>query len=164
MKRKRSDFPHPMDIQVGRRLRAARLLSGFSQSVLGKHVDLTFQQIQKYEKGLNRIGASRLQQFAQLLNVPPSYFFEGGLENETPAALPVDGVADQTSAELYAGGAPSISDNAAMPSPNRQTVDLVYHFNRITDPALRASLVHLVKTAASATEAASLPKQGNSKG
>ncbi len=150
-----------MDIQVGRRLRAARLLSGFSQSVLGKHVDLTFQQIQKYEKGLNRIGASRLQQFAQLLNVPPSYFFEGGLENEPAGALPVDG-----NNGLGNGGdeTASLLDGSATPSPNRQTVDLVYHFNRITDPALRASLVHLVKTAASATEAASQPQRGNGKG
>lgn len=147
MKRKRSDFPHPMDIQVGRRLRAARLLAGFSQSVLGKHVSLTFQQIQKYEKGLNRIGASRLQQFAQLLNVPPSYFFEGGLDNDIANDGSPDGCGQN------AGGTDMPGDLAA-PSPTRQTVDLVYHFNRIADPALRASLVHLVKTAASATEAA----------
>ena len=152
MKRKRSDFPHPMDIQVGRRLRAARLLAGFSQSVLGKHVGLTFQQIQKYEKGLNRIGASRLQQFAQLLNVPPSYFFEGGLENDAANDGTLDGAAGNAN-----------GSDMASPSPTRQTVDLVYHFNRISDPALRASLVHLVKTTASATEAAEQVQSGANK-
>ncbi len=155
MKRKRSDFPHPMDVQVGRRLRAARLLAGFSQSVLGKHVDLTFQQIQKYEKGLNRIGASRLQQFAQLLNVPPSYFFEGGLDNDA-----ADGA---QAADGHGGNGAAPSGFPPPQSPNQQTVDLVHHFNRISDPALRASLVHLIKTTASATESAEASRRGHNK-
>ena len=64
--------PNPYDAHVGARLRACRTLAGFSQERLGASVSLSFQQIQKYEKGLNRIGASRLQQFAQSLKVPPS--------------------------------------------------------------------------------------------
>ncbi|WP_428246775.1 helix-turn-helix domain-containing protein [Ferrovibrio sp.] len=73
--------PHPIDIEAGRRLRAARQLAGINQTQLGNHVGITFQQVQKYEKGLNRISASRLSLFGQLLNVPPSYFFG----EDTPA-------------------------------------------------------------------------------
>lgn len=68
---------NPVDTQVGARLRARRLLLGISQDELGKAVGVSFQQIQKYEKGTNRIGASRLQKLAHALQVPISYFFQG---------------------------------------------------------------------------------------
>lgn len=67
---------HPVDVHVGRRLRSRRIILGMSQENLGDSVDLTFQQIQKYEKGLNRIGSSRLFEFSRTLKVPISYFFE----------------------------------------------------------------------------------------
>ena len=69
--------PRPVDAHVGGRVRAGRTLIGMSQEELGKHVGLTFQQIQKYEKGMNRIGASRLWQFSLILGRPISWFFEG---------------------------------------------------------------------------------------
>ncbi len=69
--------PRPVDVHVGGRVRACRTLIGMSQEELGKHVGLTFQQIQKYEKGMNRIGASRLWQFSLILGQPISWFFEG---------------------------------------------------------------------------------------
>jgi transcriptional regulator with XRE-family HTH domain len=68
---------NPVDTQVGAKLRARRLLLGISQEDLGKAVGVSFQQIQKYEKGTNRIGASRLQKLAHALQVPISYFFQG---------------------------------------------------------------------------------------
>ena len=69
--------PNPIDKHVGARVRMRRLMVGMSQGKLGEALDVTFQQVQKYEKGANRIGASRLQQLARVLDVPPAYFFEG---------------------------------------------------------------------------------------
>ena len=69
--------PRPVDVHVGERVRAGRTLIGMSQTELGKHVGLTFQQIQKYEKGMNRIGAGRLWRFSLILGRPISWFFEG---------------------------------------------------------------------------------------
>ena len=78
--------PNPIDKHVGARLRMRRMLVGMSQEKLGDALRITFQQIQKYEKGANRIGASRLQELARILNVPPAYFFEGAPSGETPVA------------------------------------------------------------------------------
>ena len=71
---------NPIDGQVGNRVRLRRMLVGMSQERLGEHLGLTFQQVQKYEKGVNRIGAGRLFQVAQILGVPISYFYEGVIE------------------------------------------------------------------------------------
>ena len=68
--------PHPVDTHVGSRLKLRRKLLGVSQTKLGDAVGLTFQQIQKYERGANRVGASRLYQFSQFLDVPVSFFFD----------------------------------------------------------------------------------------
>lgn len=70
-------MPHPVDVHVGRRLRARRRLLGLTQETLAKAVDIRFQQIQKYESGANRISASRLWSLAKALDVPVSYFFDG---------------------------------------------------------------------------------------
>lgn len=69
--------PHPVDVYVGKRLRFRRKILGLSQDDIGKAVGITFQQIQKYELGKNRMGASRIHQFAEALNVAPDFFFEG---------------------------------------------------------------------------------------
>jgi transcriptional regulator with XRE-family HTH domain len=69
--------PDATDAGVGERIRIQRLLRGLSQTELGKKVGITFQQIQKYEKGVNRVGAGRLQRIADVLDVPVSVFFEG---------------------------------------------------------------------------------------
>jgi transcriptional regulator with XRE-family HTH domain len=87
--------PNPIDIHVGSRVRMRRMLVGMSQEALGEQLGLTFQQVQKYEKGSNRIGASRLYQISQTLNVPVDYFYDGLATNggqsasgfsDTPAA------------------------------------------------------------------------------
>ena len=83
-------LPNPIDKHVGSRVRMQRVLIGMSQERLGGALGLTFQQVQKYEKGTNRIGASRLQQIAGILKVPPAFFFEkmpdgqGGSDQEAP--------------------------------------------------------------------------------
>jgi len=71
-------LPNPIDQSVGGKVKAQRLRMGLSQEKLGEALGLTFQQVQKYEKGSNRISASKLQQIAQTLNVPPAFFFEAG--------------------------------------------------------------------------------------
>jgi transcriptional regulator with XRE-family HTH domain len=77
--------PNPIDKHVGARVRMRRLILGMSQGKLGEALEVTFQQVQKYEKGANRIGASRLQQLARVLDVPPAYFFEDAPTGETRA-------------------------------------------------------------------------------
>jgi transcriptional regulator with XRE-family HTH domain len=68
--------PHPVDVHVGRKLRSRRTILGMSQEDLGEAVNITFQQVQKYERGFNRMGASRLYEFSCILNVDVAYFFE----------------------------------------------------------------------------------------
>lgn len=71
------DGPHPIDIHVGARIRAQRVLRGLTQSDLARLVGISFQSVQKYEQGENRVSASRLYEFAQALGVAPQYFFDG---------------------------------------------------------------------------------------
>src|SRR5262245_39728686 len=82
--------PNPIDKHVGSRVRMQRMMVGMSQEKLGNALGLTFQQVQKYEKGTNRIGASRVQQISQILQVPVAYFFEGAPDLQFPA----DGIKD----------------------------------------------------------------------
>jgi transcriptional regulator with XRE-family HTH domain len=74
--------PNPIDAHVGSRVRLRRMLLGMSQEKLGERLGLTFQQVQKYEKGVNRIGASRLFDLAQILGVPVQFFYEDGLSHQ----------------------------------------------------------------------------------
>ena len=76
--------PNPIDRHVGSRVRMRRMLAGVSQEKLGEALGLTFQQVQKYEKGANRISASRLQQIAKMLEVPVSFFFDGAPSGDAP--------------------------------------------------------------------------------
>jgi transcriptional regulator with XRE-family HTH domain len=83
---------HPVEAYVGNKVREARTYNGLSQTKLGNMTGVTFQQIQKYEKGVNRIGSSRLYEFSQILRVPVSYFFEGLEDNiESEDAVDFDG-------------------------------------------------------------------------
>ncbi len=77
------DGPHPIDVLVGRRARERRTLEGMSQSAVAERLGLSFQQLQKYERGYNRFSASRLYELAQLLGVPVSYFYEGMEEGKS---------------------------------------------------------------------------------
>src|SRR5881397_3008322 len=84
--------PNPIDKHVGSRVRMRRMMLGMSQEKLGDALGLTFQQVQKYEKGTNRIGASRLQQISHILQVPVAFFFEGA-----PSLGEVDGLQEAPS-------------------------------------------------------------------
>ena len=122
--------PNPVDKYVGSRVRMRRIMLGMSQEKLGEALGLTFQQVQKYEKGTNRVGASRLQQIAEILQVPVSFLFDGG----------PSGVA--SSENFGEAGSPSyISDFLA----TSEGLALTRAFTRIGDSKLRRSIVELVE-------------------
>jgi transcriptional regulator with XRE-family HTH domain len=124
--------PNPIDKHVGSRVRMRRMMLGMSQEKLGDALALTFQQVQKYEKGTNRIGASRLQQISQILQVPVAFFFEG---------VP------------HASGGPAPSGFEDAPSPTYVSeflatsdgLSLTKAFMRIPDAKLRRRIVDLVQ-------------------
>lgn len=120
--------PNPIDIHVGGRVRMRRIEIKMAQQVLGDHIGLTFQQVQKYEKGTNRIGASRLQQIGKTLQVPASYFFEGA-----PGGWEGGEASHRTSDALV----------GLLGSREGQT--LVNCFRRIEDPDIRRSFVALIE-------------------
>src|SRR5947207_15188367 len=91
---KGSRRPNPIDVHVGSRVRFRRMLLGMSQEKLGERLGLTFQQVQKYEKGINRIGASRLFDLSQVLGVPVQFFYEEAPASKAPALVP-DGFAEK---------------------------------------------------------------------
>ncbi len=127
--------PNPIDVHVGHRVRMRRMLLGMSQEKLGERLGLTFQQIQKYEKGGNRISASRLYQIAQILGVPVQFFFEDLPEKY--AATDEDGLAE-------AGEQTTIMDFLG----SSEGLQLNRHFSRISNPRLRRSVIDLVRSLA----------------
>jgi len=130
------DGPRPVDVHVGARLRLRRTLLGISQEQLGKSVDLTFQQIQKYERGANRISASRLYEFSQLLDVDVSYFFDDMTKavKNTKGAF-AKGVSDQNQVKLEDGS-----------MTRRETLELVRAYYKIRNPSVRKRLYELIRT------------------
>ena len=137
--------PRPVDVHVGARLRQRRTLLGMSQEKLGEAVELTFQQIQKYERGANRIGASRLYQLGQVLDVSVSYFFE-----EMPGEVQKtrgDYAAPENSEKLE-------SVQTSDPMARRETLELVRAYYRIEDPKVRKRIFELTKSIANAADGA----------
>jgi transcriptional regulator with XRE-family HTH domain len=130
---------NPIDVHVGSRVRLRRMLLGMSQEKLGEHLGLTFQQIQKYEKGINRIGASRLFDLSRVLAVPVQFFYE---------ELPVAG------GEGAAGFAERPAESYAVEFlGSREGLELNKAFARISDPRVRRSIVELVRAFAGDAEA-----------
>jgi transcriptional regulator with XRE-family HTH domain len=130
--------PNPIDIHVGSRVRLRRTMLGMSQEKLGESIGITFQQIQKYEKGTNRVGASRLQNISSILNVPVSFFFE-------------DAPGDQANSQ--AGFAEASSSNYVVDFlSSSEGLQLNRAFVRIGDPKVRRKLVDLVKALAAEAE------------
>lgn len=122
--------PNPVDKYVGSRVRMRRIMLGMSQEKLGEALGLTFQQVQKYEKGTNRVGASRLQQISEILQVPVSFLFDGG---------PSGGGSANGFSE---GSSPTyVSDFLA----TSEGLALTRAFTRIADSKLRRSIVELVE-------------------
>ena len=129
------DKPNPVDVHVGSRIRLRRTLLGMSQEKLGKAIGLTFQQVQKYERGTNRVGSGRLYQLAKVLSVPISFFFD-----DMPPEV--------------SGEAPGFAE-VAEPFDNgllnkRVTLELVRAYHNIPDAATRSYVYDLVQAIAEA--------------
>jgi len=124
--------PNPIDIHVGGRIRLRRNMLGMSQEKLGENLGITFQQIQKYEKGTNRVGASRLQAIASILEVPPAFFFEDAPGQEPSAGR---------------GFAEDSSMNSVMEfCSSTEGLQLNRAFVKITDTKVRRRILDLVKS------------------
>ena len=120
-------LPNPIDRHVGSRVRMRRMMLGMSQEKLGDALDLTFQQVQKYEKGTNRIGASRLHHISDILQVPVAFFFE-----DVPGQLKAD---HNAPSPAYVSDFLATTDGLA----------LIKAFTQIKDAKLRRSIVDVVK-------------------
>ncbi|MGC2412883.1 MAG: helix-turn-helix transcriptional regulator [Stellaceae bacterium] len=134
--RQKSDKPNPIDVQVGSRVRLRRNMLGLSQEKLGTAIGLTFQQVQKYERGANRIGASRLHELSRVLDVPVSFFFDDVDPVRAPA---IPGGFSEPPAEAFD------SD----PLRRRETIELVEAYYAIDDTAVRRRLLELARALAS---------------
>ncbi len=132
--------PHPVDVHVGARVRMRRTLLGMTQTDLGDALDLTFQQVQKYERGTNRISASRLCELSRVVDVPIDYFFED-MPPEV-AAIP--------SATKGRGKAQKLTGYEPDPMANRETLGLVRAFYKIEDAEIRRQVYEMIKALGSA--------------
>ena len=130
------EAPDPIDLHVGQRLKARRVGLRISQSEIGKALGVTFQQIQKYENGANRIGASNLYKLAQALNVNVGYFFE-----DMPDTSKINSLSDQPAAEF---------NHDPMTQP--ESIKLVHNYFRIATASVRSRVFQLVKSIADAEE------------
>jgi transcriptional regulator with XRE-family HTH domain len=126
--------PNPIDTHVGSRIRLRRNMLGMSQEKLGENLGITFQQIQKYEKGTNRVGASRLQAIASILSVPVSFFFEDAPGQD---GVTRSGFAEDNSMAL-----------AAEFCSTPEGLQLNRAFVKVADPKVRRRIIDLVKSLA----------------
>lgn len=135
---------HPIDMYVGSRVRLRRTLLGFPQGQIAKALGLTFQQVQKYERGANRIGASRLFELSRILSVPIAYFFDE--MPESVSNCPPSGPRGRTSELL--GDFSTPNTNLGNAFSTREALELLRSFYRITDKSRRKALVDLVNSLA----------------
>jgi transcriptional regulator with XRE-family HTH domain len=135
--RRKTDRPNPIDVHVGSRVRLRRNMLGFSQEKLGEAIGLTFQQVQKYERGANRIGASRLLELSRVLDVPVSFFYD---ETDPVRAPAIPSGFEESPQEGFE------SD----PLRRRETLELVDAYYAIDDAATRRRLFDLAKALAAA--------------
>ena len=135
----RGGGPNPVDVHVGQRVRQRRTLLGLSQEKLGEALGLTFQQVQKYERGANRIGASRLFDLANILDTDVNYFFED-MQDDVAAAAP---------SKLH-GMTEEVTTVGPEPDPmaKRETLELVRAYYRIGNPQVRKRLFEMTKALA----------------
>jgi transcriptional regulator with XRE-family HTH domain len=134
----REHRPSPIDVHVGSRVRLRRTLLGMSQEKLGEALGLTFQQVQKYERGVNRIGASRLFDLSRVLDVPIGFFFDD---------MPPEMGGSQSGRRH--GGFQEVQDGFEDDTLHRrETLELVRAYYRITDPSVRKRVFDLIKSLA----------------
>ena len=137
-------FPNPIDVHVGQRIRLRRTLLGMSQEKLAEAIGLTFQQVQKYERGANRVGSSRLFDLCRVLDVPVAYFFE----DMAP------GVQDKTPSKLMGLATPPAPKYEPDPMARRETLELVRAYYKIREPSVRKRVFELTKAIAKAQKEA----------
>jgi transcriptional regulator with XRE-family HTH domain len=142
-RRKTKHGPDPIDKHVGARVRGRRMGMRLSQTKLGETVDVTFQQIQKYENGTNRIGASNLYKISKTLGVDVGFFYEG--------------VEDIAAGD--ARGGPGLADSAKTsferdPMSSREAIELMHNYFRIAEPTVRKKLFNLVRSLADSAKTA----------
>jgi transcriptional regulator with XRE-family HTH domain len=136
----REHHPKPIDVHVGSRVRLRRTLLGMSQEKVGVALGLTFQQVQKYERGVNRIGASRLFDLARVLDVPIGFFFD-----DMPDSVGGLGSSLRTRITGFAETQEGFEDDTVH---KRETLELVRAYHRITEPAVRKRVFDLIKSLA----------------
>jgi transcriptional regulator with XRE-family HTH domain len=143
--------PNPIDVHVGSRVHLRRMLLSMSQEKLGDQMGLTFQQIQKYEKGTNRIGASRLYHIAQILDVPVQFFFD---DAPRPAGQSdgADGMSE-----------PKMENFLYEFISTRDGLELIRAFVSIADPKVRKRVVDLVRTLSDEEEASKSDSKASQK-
>ena len=130
--------PNPIDIHVGSRIRLRRTMLGMSQEKLGESLGITFQQIQKYEEGTNRVGASRLQNISSILNVPVSFFFEDAPGDHGASASGMEEASSSNFVVDFLSSSEGLQLNRA--------------FVKISDPKVRRRIVDLVKALAAESD------------
>jgi transcriptional regulator with XRE-family HTH domain len=148
-----ADEPNPIDREVGRRLKLRRTLLGMSQERLGELLGITYQQIQKYERGANRIGSSRLYEICRILEVPVAYFFDQPMKAAVPMPPEPPRLAYGSGLYEVPGGFSFDTPSVELPPPRqehgvaeeRETLELVRAFRRIHDPQIRRRLYELAK-------------------
>jgi transcriptional regulator with XRE-family HTH domain len=138
---------HPVDIHVGQRMRQRRTLLGMSQTAVATAVGLTFQQIQKYERGSNRISSSRLYEFAKVLDVPVSFFFDE-MPSNALTGRPMSG-----RGRKGFGEAATPFDQGKDPLIKRETLELVRAYYKIRDSRVRKRIFEMVTTVGAASHA-----------
>src|SRR4051812_31661289 len=130
-------LPNPIDVHVGARIRVRRTIMGLSQSTLAEQMGLTFQQVQKYERGTNRVSSSRLYDLGRIMDVPLAYFFDeigSEVAKQSPGALK--------------GKAPRPADIEQDPAAKRETLELVRAYYGISDPGIRQRFTAMIRTIA----------------
>jgi transcriptional regulator with XRE-family HTH domain len=146
----REGRPSPIDVHVGSRVRLRRTLLGMSQERLGEALGLTFQQVQKYERGVNRVGASRLFDLSRVLDVPISFFFDDMPDSLTSSLSPP--LTRRTTG--FNDTPEGFGDDTLS---RRETLELVRAYYRITDPAVRKRVFDLIKSMGPAEAATPSP-------
>lgn len=131
-----SGIPHPVDVNVGKRIKMRRCMIGMSQEKLAEEIGLTFQQIQKYERAVNRVSASKLYDFSKALGVPVNYFYQGLDDVKNNVGLPDN---DQDGFDTTDG----LNEDKLS---SKETFDLLREYYSIDNPQKRRDLFNIIKT------------------
>lgn len=140
MRHGKKNVANQIDVHVGRRVRLRRMLKGISQEKLGERLGLTFQQIQKYERGINRIGASRLFEISRILDIPIGYFFD-----DMPAEIAVSVMGEQAFTSAQEKRVTALDADVLL---SKETTTLLRAYHMIEDPEVRRRALDLLRSLA----------------